>query len=155
LYFGIVGDLAFFYDMNALGNRHVSRNLRILLVNNGKGTEFRNYNHHTSHLGDRADEFIAASGHFGNKSVTLVRHYAQDLGFEYISATNKEEFEQRQERFIMPEVTEKPMLFEVFTDSSKESRALEIMMNLEESEKGGAKKIAGLKGMIKDLFPGS
>jgi 2-succinyl-5-enolpyruvyl-6-hydroxy-3-cyclohexene-1-carboxylate synthase len=136
-----------------LGNRHVNRNLRILLVNNGRGTEFKNYNHHTSHLGDRADDFIAASGHFGNKSMTLVKHYAQDLGFEYLSAANKEEFEQRQERFIGPELTEKPMLFEVFTDSAKESKALEIMMNLEVSERRKAKK--GLQGITKALFSGS
>jgi hypothetical protein len=41
LYFGQIGDLAFFYDMNALGNRHVGGNLRILLVNNNLGVEFR------------------------------------------------------------------------------------------------------------------
>ena len=41
LYFGIIGDLAFFYDLNSLGNRHIGRNLRILLVNNGLGFEFK------------------------------------------------------------------------------------------------------------------
>jgi 2-succinyl-5-enolpyruvyl-6-hydroxy-3-cyclohexene-1-carboxylate synthase len=150
LYFGVIGDLAFFYDMNVLGNRHVNRNVRILLVNNGKGTEFKNYNPHTSHLGDRADDFIAAAGHFGNKSTTLVRHLSEDLGFEYLSATSKEEFEQRQERFLVPELTEKPILFEVFTDSAEESKALEIMMNLEESEKGKTKK--SLQGIARALF---
>lgn len=30
--FCILGDLAFFYDMNVLGNRHVGKNIRILLV---------------------------------------------------------------------------------------------------------------------------
>lgn len=38
LYIGIVGDLAFFYDMNVVGNRHVGNNIRIMLINNGKGT---------------------------------------------------------------------------------------------------------------------
>ena len=32
LYFGQFGDLTFFYDMNALGNRHININLRILLI---------------------------------------------------------------------------------------------------------------------------
>ena len=32
LYFCVAGDLAFFYDMNVLGNRHVGRNVRILLL---------------------------------------------------------------------------------------------------------------------------
>ena len=35
LYFGVVGDLSFFYDMNSLGNRHIKNNIRILVVNNG------------------------------------------------------------------------------------------------------------------------
>lgn len=34
LMFGMLGDLAAFYDMNALGIRHISQNLRIVLVNN-------------------------------------------------------------------------------------------------------------------------
>jgi hypothetical protein len=37
----ITGDLAFFYDLNALGNRHVHKNIRILLINNGCGFEFK------------------------------------------------------------------------------------------------------------------
>ena len=39
LFFAILGDLAFFYDMNVAGNRHVGNNIRILFINNGKGTE--------------------------------------------------------------------------------------------------------------------
>lgn len=34
LHFAVIGDLAFFYDMNSLGNRYVSNNIRILLINN-------------------------------------------------------------------------------------------------------------------------
>lgn len=142
LHFCVVGDLAFFYDMNVLGNRYINNNLRILLVNNGKGTEFKLYNHHTSHFEDYADKFIAAAGHFGNKSQTLVKHYAQDLGFEYFSASNKEEFEQVYKQFLNPEITEKPMLFEVFTNSEDESLALEKMLNIEENVKGKAKQFA-------------
>lgn len=151
LYFGVIGDLAFFYDMNAVGNRHVGNNIRILLVNNGKGTEFRQFNHKAAQFGVEADEFIAAAGHFGNKSPNLVRNYALSLGFEYISASNKEEFESVYERFLTLELTDKPILFEVFTDSEEESKALEIITSLEVSNnvkaKGFAKKILGKKGV--------
>ena len=92
LFFAILGDLAFFYDMNVAGNRHVGNNIRILFINNGKGTEFRNYNHLGALFGEEADNYIAAAGHFGNKSHDLVRHYAEDLGFEYLTADNKEEY---------------------------------------------------------------
>src|SRR5690606_14594693 len=101
LFFGVIGDLAFFYDMNVIGNRHVGNNLRILLVNNGKGVEFRHNSHLGSQFGDEADEYIAAGGHFGNKSPVLVRHYAETLGFEYISASDKDGFEQNVGHFLI------------------------------------------------------
>lgn len=39
-YFGIIGDLVFFYDMNVFGNCYIGNNLCIMVVNNGKGIEF-------------------------------------------------------------------------------------------------------------------
>lgn len=124
LYFGIVGDLSFFYDMNVVGNRHVGNNIRIMVVNNGCGTEFKNYNNVGHTFGDGVNAYISATGHFGNKSPNLIKHYAEDLGYEYLSASNKEEFLNTYERFLTPEITDKPILFEVFTDSEDESNAL-------------------------------
>lgn len=135
LYYCVIGDLAFFYDMNCLGNRHVGNNLRILLINNGKGTEFRMYNHHAAYFGESADEFVAAAGHFGNKSPTLVKHYAEDLGFEYLSASSKETFNEVFERFLEPTVTDKPMLFELFVNAQDDSDALFAMKRIETSVK--------------------
>ena len=40
LNFLLVGDLSFFYDMNALWNGHVRSNLRIVVLNNGGGAIF-------------------------------------------------------------------------------------------------------------------
>lgn len=141
LYFCVAGDLAFFYDMNVAGNRHVGSNVRILLVNNGKGTEFRNYMHPGAAFGSEADRFIAAAGHFGNKSHRLVRHYAEDLGYEYLSAGNKEDFLKHLDRFLTPELTDRPMLFEVFTADEDESNAIQIMRNLNVSAKGVLKEV--------------
>ena len=130
IYFGIFGDLSFFYDMNVVGNRHVSNNVRILLINNGRGTEFRNYNHPGAAFGEKADEYIAAARHYGNKSENLVKHYATDLGFEYLAASNKQDFLTNVERFLTPELTSMPILFEVFTDSQNESDALYTINHL-------------------------
>lgn len=141
LYFGVLGDLSFFYDMNVLGNRHVGCNVRILLINNGKGTEFRNYNHPGADFGDEADKFIAAAGHYGNQSHTLVRHYAEDLGYEYLSATNKEEYLKVIDRFVTPQLTANPMILEVFTNSEDESNALKVMTEIASSPIGIVKKI--------------
>lgn len=154
LFFGILGDLAFFYDLNSLGNRHVGNNLRIMLINNGRGTEFRNYNHPGSNFGDAADPFIAAAGHFGFKSKTLVKHLSEDLGFQYLTASSKEEFLQTVPVFIKDNISDKPILFEVFTDSEDESNALETILNLYPVEttkqnilKNKAKDILGDKGV--------
>ena len=127
LFYAIIGDLAFFYDMNALGNRHIENNVRVLLINNGRGIEFRNYDHPAQAFEDKADLFMAAAGHFGNQSPTLVKHYAEDLGFEYISAKNKEEFINSIGHFLNPEPTSKPVFFEVFTEYEKESDALKLV----------------------------
>lgn len=150
LTFCVVGDLAFFYDLNALGNRHVGGNLRILLVNNGKGTEFQTYKHHTSHFGNLADKFISAAGHFGKQSPTLVKHYAEDLGFEYLTASNKEQFQSVYHRFLNPQLTDRPMIFEVFTKSDDECKALELMVNIETNFKAAAS--TKLKGFAKNLL---
>jgi 2-succinyl-5-enolpyruvyl-6-hydroxy-3-cyclohexene-1-carboxylate synthase len=130
LYYGITGDLAFFYDLNSLGNRHIGNNLRILLINNGLGFEFKKcYAMAYRLLEDEVEPYVAAAGHFGKRSSSLVRHYAEDLGFEYLGASNKEEFDKTFKRFVSPELSERPMLFECFVTSEDESTALNIIQN--------------------------
>lgn len=134
LHFAFIGDLAFFYDMNALGNRHLGSNLRILLTNNGKGTEFRMYWHPAAQFGDDADHFVAAGGHFGNKSPNVVKSYVESLGFEYISAASKEEFFEIYEHFISSQKYEKPIVFEVFTSNEDETKSIYDIRNTLEDE---------------------
>ena len=100
LHFGIVGDLAFFYDLNSLGNRHIGSNLRVMLVNNGCGTEFKMYSHTAFQFGEEADGFMAAAGHYGARSRDLVKGYATALGFEYLSAAGKDDFARASRRFF-------------------------------------------------------
>ena len=155
LFIGVFGDLAFFYDMNVVGNRHVGNNVRILLINNGKGNEFRNYGHPCYFLGDEADKYIAAAGHYGNMSNLLVKNYAENLGYEYITASNKEEFNNVVEKFLSPENNDKPMLFEVFTETEDESDALETILNMvvdnktivKDKLKKAVKEIVGQRGI--------
>lgn len=157
LCFCVVGDLAFFYDLNSLGNRHISNNLRIMLINNGRGTEFTNYGHPGHDFGESAEPYIAAAGHYGNKSQELVKHYAVDLGFEYLTASDKESYAKASSRFFTSEIVDRPMLFEVFTDSDDESQAIETMLKLKNAEvskgneiktaiKSVASKVLGEKG---------
>ena len=149
LYFGVVGDLSFFYDMNSLGNRHVGNNVRILLVNNSLGAEFLLFKQtNIINCVNDIESYISAKDHFGHQSPALVRHYTEDLGFEYLSASAKEEFEQVYSRFITPELTDKPMIFEVFTKVEDENEALKQMWNIEKSAKQKIKQ--SIKSVLSD-----
>ena len=131
IYYGVVGDLAFFYDMNSIGNRSVGTNIRLIVINNGKGTEFRNYSHPASILGKEADEYIAAARHYGNKSKSLLKHYFEDLGFRYFSASSKDEFTKLADVFFDKSIHQSAV-FEIFTDSQDESNALYAIRTIKE-----------------------
>ena len=137
--------------MNVIGNRHVGNNVRILLINNGKGNEFRNYNHPCYFLGEEAEEFVAAAHHYGNKSIVLVKHYAEDLGYEYLTANDKESFLNVVDRFLTPEITERPILLEVFTETKSESDALEMILNMVDNS-GISKIIKNAKSAINGMI---
>lgn len=153
LCFCVLGDLTFFYDMNAIGNRDLGNNVRILLVNDNSGGLMKTsdcvvYNY----LGDTdSDKFLAAAGHFGGKSSRLVKNYAESLGFEYLTASSKEQFDAVYERFITPEMTDKPMLFEIFTKAHEERAAFDMTGSIDVSVEGAAmkaaKQILGNKGV--------
>ena len=132
LYFGVFGDLATFYDLNVLANRHLGSNLRIMLINNGLGQEFKNYNHPGARFKEKTDDFIAAKGHNGKQSPLLMKHFTEDLGFEYLSANNKEEFLLNYPKFLDSRVGEKPLFFEVFTNSEEENEALYLIKHIEQ-----------------------
>lgn len=148
LCFGVLGDLSFFYDMNVVGNHIVGSNVRLLVINNGKGCEFTNYNHQGALFGEDANRFIAAAGHFGNKSTNLLKHYAEDLGYLYLKAETKEEYLDNLRIFLNTESMDKPMIFEAFTDSQDESDAIEIMRSLVQDTKGATKQV--VKNLIGD-----
>ncbi len=145
LHFGVVGDLAFFYDLNSLGNRHVAGNLRILLVNNGGGGEFKLHSHIGAQFGQQTNDFIAAGGHYGNKSPDLAKHYAEALGFRYLCANDKQDFLRAADEFIDPKGGGKPILFECFTDFANDSNALEALERLDDTEAAAfaARRLAG------------
>lgn len=128
--YGISGDLGFFYDLNVLGHRSFPNNIRILLINNGKGQEFKNYGHVGEFLGDMTDDYIAGAHHNGDMSPVLVKHFAEDLGFDYLASTNKESFLNTISLFTDPSPRQKPLIFEIFTDSVDETKALEAMCNI-------------------------
>lgn len=159
----VTGDLAFFYDLNSLGNRHVGSNIRILLINNAVGAEFKLNIHPCYAFSDDADKYMAAAGHYGAKSPVLVKHFSEDLGFQYLSATNKEEFIEALYVFTNPNITDRPILLEVFTSHENENEALQLMTSINVDAKvvmkmkiteairlvAGEKGVKAVKGILK------
>lgn len=127
LCFLITGDLAFFYDMNVLGCREITNNVRILLVNNNLGMTFKLSNHVGSEIGEPANAFIAAAGHNVpngqiDQANSPARAWAESLGFTYLSASSKEDFNVVKAQFVSDE-SSKPILLECFTQEKDEREA--------------------------------
>ena len=142
LCFIVTGDLAFFYDMNALGIRHIKKNLRVLLINNGGGAEFKIMTRSWKH-DVKVDDFISANGHNGT-----AKGWAENCGFEYLTASDKIGVDIVKKSFLSP--SDKPIILEIFTNEEDEEKAMSqlIKANVFESPTGIAKKI--IKGVIGD-----
>lgn len=122
--FALIGDLAFFYDMNAIGQRDIKNNLRIIIINNNKGIEFRIGEELENLLHDNTDILIAAGGH--NKGGA--KGWAEACGFEYLSANTKEAFDNQINTFCNGNF-KKPVLFEIFTNTKDEQTGIKLMLN--------------------------
>ena len=152
LCFIVTGDLAFFYDMNALGIRHIRNNVRVLLINNGGGAEFKVMTKNWTEP-INVNSFISACGHNGS-----AKGWAENCGFDYYSASSKEEFLELKNSFIS--LCDKPLLLEVFTDGDVEKKALEVFReaNLIQAPNSGLKQVVtsiiGQKGVniIKNII---
>jgi 2-succinyl-5-enolpyruvyl-6-hydroxy-3-cyclohexene-1-carboxylate synthase len=124
LTFLLTGDLAFFYDLNALWNRPLSPKLRILLNNNGGGQIFYSLpGFGTSAIAER---HIAVS-HTENAGI-----WAERQGFVYLPVSGGPELLSRMPVFTAGE-GDKPVLMEVFTRKEKNA---EILRNYYASLKG-------------------
>jgi len=107
--FMIIGDLSFFYDMNALWNRYTSANTRIMLCNNSGGALFHSGYYKKIKVFDNIDTHIAAEHN------TSAKGWAESRGFKYLSAHNAIEFDNNINDFVNTD-NKMPVLFEVFTD---------------------------------------
>lgn len=112
--FLMIGDLTFFYDMNALWNRQLGKNVRIILNNNSGGA--------IMHMPNRPDfamkllpDCISAAHH------TSAKGWAVDRGFTYLSAHNEAEVEEGV-KVLTDMNVEGPILLEVFTDMLEDTK---------------------------------
>ena len=113
--FIVIGDLSFFYDSNALWNKELKGNFRILLLNNGGGGIFRQLP-----VGDgrsSALDYVMGSHH------TSAEGICKSYGVEYLGARNEVEMEEGIQLLLQKE-SSRPLLLEVFTDAETDTQVL-------------------------------
>lgn len=109
--FLIIGDLSFFYDMNALKIKHKKDNIHILMLNNNGGAEF----YQNNGLYDELDLHTAA------RHQNDAEAWAKANGFKYITADTKETMKEKMKEFVS---SKKMIFFEVKTDLETDMIAL-------------------------------
>jgi 2-succinyl-5-enolpyruvyl-6-hydroxy-3-cyclohexene-1-carboxylate synthase len=92
LVYAVIGDLSFFYDMNALWNVMLPSNLRVLLVNNGGGEIFRMLP--GLEKSEHRDRYVMAEHR------VRAEGWARDAGCRYIRVEEAEQFEQAMEHLL-------------------------------------------------------
>lgn len=102
--FCVIGDLSFFYDQNALWNQNLRGNLRILLLNNGKGGIFDMLP--GLEKSPARDKFVAAEHHATAEGI------CQQNDIYYQQATTTEEMQRGIDLLLSSEFS-RPMVLEV------------------------------------------
>ena len=127
LAFLLIGDLSFFYGMNALSIKHRKNNIRILMINNGGGAEF--------HIQPDANSIPTIDLHIGASHDRTGKDWAISSGYHYLSADNKEDFVKKLKEFVKKESNE-PIFFEVFTNMKTDGEfCLNVYRHMEKSVK--------------------
>ena len=116
LNFVVIGDLSFFYDMNALWYGKIRPNLRILLLNNGGGEIFATIP--GAELNATTQRYVSALHQ------TSAQAWAESRQFTYLKATNDAELNEAMQHFTQSEATGRPLLLEVFTDPDQDVKLL-------------------------------
>lgn len=114
LSFMFIGDLSFFYDMNAIWNRYVGSNVRILLCNNEGGATFH---------WNAARDIDTVALHTSAEHFARAKGWVESCGFKYLSASTKEDFDKILPEFFIAD-SERPIFFEVFTKKEIDGKNL-------------------------------
>lgn len=120
LCFMVIGDLSFFYDMNSLGIREIKENVRILLINNNGGVEFKLAGEKINNV--ELDEYVAAAGHFKN-----AKGWAETNNFKYMHAMSKDDFFACKESFLSQ--SDRSILFEIFVSDQDDALAIQKLVS--------------------------
>ena len=103
----VIGDLSFFYDQNALWNQNLRGNLRILLLNNGRGAIFDTLP--GLEQSPARDRMVAAS------HTTSAEDICRQNNVVYLKAENMDDMQRGIDTLLNTE-SHRPVLLEVFIE---------------------------------------
>lgn len=153
LFFCIVGDLAFYYDVNILLNKQLPKNFRLIVVNNGRGIEFRNYCHPAfKSFGKSVDSFVAAAGHYSKCEEGPISDLCRESNIDYYCISSKEGFGNVLQKLTEPQ-SDKSLIIEAITTPEDESNALRLYLNCKKRPNKFTRKIKNkLRALINKLI---
>lgn len=140
----VIGDLSFFYDMNAAALRSIKNNVRIILLNNGGGSEF--------HFFMGKEKIPTINKHISAEHNHVAEGWIKSLNYDYYAVNNKEELDN-----IMPilgKKSEKPIFVEIFTDMELDAKRINNIYK--ENEINIIKNIDKkkyIKKVVKNIIP--
>ena len=136
LHFCFLGDLSFFYDLNSIGNCHVGNNVRIMVFNNNGGNSLLYKNGMPKEL--QLERYISAKNHYNNlaNKPNVIKSYAESLGFQYLLAIDKEEFNENCEIFL--DEADMPIIFELRYAEQNDFDARDIVNSIKDASITGS-----------------
>lgn len=135
----VIGDLSFFYDMNAIRTRHIKNNVHILMINNEGGSEF-----YFNKMWKDADSDL----HTTARHHTKAEGWIKSNDFIYLSAHDKESFQEAFVQFMRTDL-DKPVFFEVFTEMKSDSDTIYNFFDLSRPKDIQSEAIRHSKKFIK------
>ena len=137
--FLIIGDLSFFYDMNAVRLRHIGKNVHILLINNEGGSEF---------YFNRMWKNDASDLHTTARHSTKAEGWVRSNNFKYLSAYDKKSLENALETFMRDDL-DQPVFLEVFTEMKRDAEIIYEFYDLSRPRDLQSETIRRSKELIK------
>lgn len=137
----ITGDLAFFYDMNALRIKHIGNNIRVLMVNNEGGGEF----YYNGSWVNKSSDLHTTARH-----ATKAEGWVKENNFIYLSAHDEASFKEAMKTFMSTD-SDKSIFLEVFTEMKDDSDVIHDFYKMSEHKD----TVQEMKNIVRKFIPRS
>ena len=134
----LIGDLSFFYDMNAAAIRNIGNNIRIIMINNYGGSEF--------HFFMGKERISTINNYICAEHCHNAEGWIKSLGYEYLKVHSKEKIDEALEKAAQD--SDKPIFIEIISNMEDDAKNTHEVYNKNKYILG--KHIGGITG-IKEI----